>query len=64
MLALIEQKPGIYLDELQEELGWHFEVNVSIATVWNTLHRLGITSKKVCFNLFRTVSETDVWISF
>ena len=64
VFALIEQKPGIFLDELQEELAWHYEVTVSIATLWNTLNRLGISSKKVSISLLCTALETDLLISF
>jgi hypothetical protein len=47
MLALIEHSPDIYLDEIQEQLHDLHEVDVSLATIWQTLKRLGIGSKKV-----------------
>lgn len=48
MLALIEHSPDIYLDEIQEQLRDLHEVDVSVMTIWQTLKRLGIGSKKVC----------------
>jgi transposase len=47
MLALIEHTPDIYLDEIQEELREQHGLTVSLATIWRTLKRLGISSKKV-----------------
>jgi hypothetical protein len=44
MLALIEHSPDIYLDEIQEQLRDLHEVDVSVATIWRTLKRLGIGS--------------------
>ncbi|KAJ7230132.1 hypothetical protein GGX14DRAFT_337654, partial [Mycena pura] len=37
MLALVEQKPDIYLDEIQEELYMQHDIDVSLATIWRTL---------------------------
>jgi arginine repressor len=48
MLALIEHTPDIYLDEIQEGLYTQHDIDVSLATISRTLHRLGISSKKVC----------------
>ena len=48
MLALIDHTPDIYLDETQEALFTQHDVDVSLATLCRTLHRLGISSKKVC----------------
>jgi arginine repressor len=47
MLALIEHTPDIYLDEIQEGLYTQHDIDVSLATISRTLHRLGISSKKV-----------------
>ena len=52
MLALIEHTPDIYLDELQEQLFIQHDLDVSLATISRTLHRLGIGSKKVKFSVF------------
>jgi transposase len=46
MLALIDRDPDIFLDEIQDQLEDQHGVIVSIATIWRTLKRLGITSKK------------------
>jgi hypothetical protein len=48
MLALIDHDPDIFLDEIQDQLEDQHGVIVSIATIWRTLKRLGITSKNVC----------------
>ena len=47
--------------ELQDELILHHEVNVSISTLLNTLHCLGITSKIVC-QLQLVLHSTGDWI--
>ena len=47
MLALIERSPDIYLDEIQEELYEKNNIDVSLATIWRTLRRLGMSSKCV-----------------
>lgn len=43
----ITQAPDLFLDELQKELSETAGIEVSLATVWRTLARLGITYKKV-----------------
>jgi transposase len=48
MLALISHSPDIYLDEIQDQLYEQHDINTSLSTIWETLKRLGITSKKVC----------------
>jgi hypothetical protein len=48
MLALLEHSPDLYLDEIQEQLEVQHNVEVSVATIWRTLKRLGIGSKSVC----------------
>ncbi|KAJ7315172.1 hypothetical protein DFH08DRAFT_655628, partial [Mycena albidolilacea] len=47
MLALIEHTPDIYLDEIQEQLFTQHDIDVSLATLCRTLHRLGYGSKKL-----------------
>lgn len=47
MLALIDHTPDIYLDEIQEALFTKHDIDVSLATISRTLHRMGISSKKV-----------------
>ena len=64
VFALIEQSLSIYLDELQEELSWCYHVNVSIATIWKTLHCLGLSSKQVSISFCSSTQETEFLISF
>jgi len=47
MLGLLEHSPDMYLDEIQEELLTKHEIDISLSTIWRTLKRLGMTSKKV-----------------
>lgn len=47
MLALLDRNPDIYLDEIQEQLGDQHGMEISLAMIWRTLKRLGITSKKL-----------------
>ncbi|KAJ7778716.1 hypothetical protein DFH07DRAFT_715713, partial [Mycena maculata] len=47
MLALVEHSPDIYLDEIQEALFTQHDIDVSLATISRTLHRLGYSSKKL-----------------
>jgi hypothetical protein len=57
MLALkplIEHSPDIYLDKIQDQLYEQHNIDISLPTIWETLKRLGITSKKV---LIRTSSS-------
>src|SRR5271170_2577729 len=44
---LLEQDPCLYLDELQEKLREYRGIEVSLATVHRSLHRLAITRKCV-----------------
>lgn len=53
MLALIDRSPDIYLDEIQTQLYEQHGIDVSLSTVWRTLKRLGITSKKVRSSFLR-----------
>ncbi|KAF8234206.1 hypothetical protein L208DRAFT_1262765, partial [Tricholoma matsutake] len=47
MLAVLDQNPDIYyLDEIQEQLGDQHGIEISLATIWQTLKRLGITTKQ------------------
>ena len=48
MLALIEQSPDIYLDEIQEGLQELHDIEISLSSIWRTLRRLGMSAKKVC----------------
>jgi hypothetical protein len=45
--SLIEARPKIFLDEVQEKLSHHCGQEVSISTLSRTLHRIQITHKKV-----------------
>ncbi|KAF8834428.1 hypothetical protein BDN67DRAFT_868455, partial [Paxillus ammoniavirescens] len=47
LLGAIQKLPDLYLDELQEMLALSCGVQVSRATVWQTLHRAGFTMKKI-----------------
>lgn len=47
MLALLDHSPDIYLDEIQAQLSEMHGLDVSLATIYRTLKRLGIGSKKV-----------------
>jgi Fe2+ or Zn2+ uptake regulation protein len=47
MLGLLERSQDMYLDEIQEQLEEQHSVIISLATIYRTLHQLGITSKKV-----------------
>jgi hypothetical protein len=49
MLALLEHSPDLYLDEIQEQLKSLHDLDVSIAMIWRTLKRLGLTNKQVHF---------------
>lgn len=44
---LLAANPNMYLDELQQRLEAVLNLNVSIATISRTLHRLAITRKRV-----------------
>ncbi len=46
--SLVEQKPDLYLDELQVALGNELQVETSVATIQRELKRRGLTRKKVC----------------
>ena len=47
MLALIEHSPDIYLDKIQEKLSEQHDIKVSLSSIFRTLKRLGMSSKKV-----------------
>ncbi|KAJ7663176.1 hypothetical protein DFH06DRAFT_952226, partial [Mycena polygramma] len=47
VLALIDHTPDMFLDEIQEALFTQHDIDVSLATICRTLHRLGISSKKL-----------------
>ena len=65
MLALLDRNPDIYLDEIQEQLGDQHGIEISLATIWRTLKRLGITSKKVSIpkDLRRATPLTQLFCS-
>ncbi|KAF8589087.1 hypothetical protein K439DRAFT_1612985 [Ramaria rubella] len=46
MLALVDQRPDIYLDEIAEELIAQHGVSISLATIQWTVKLLGITTKR------------------
>ncbi|KAF8508968.1 hypothetical protein JB92DRAFT_2651508, partial [Gautieria morchelliformis] len=58
LLTLLDQYPAIYLDELQDELQWRYDVSVSLATIWRSLKRLGITSKKLSKSALKRCEES------
>src|SRR5258708_39499894 len=60
MLALILHSPDIYLDEIQDQLYKQHDIKISFSTIWETLKRLGITSKKVC-NALLTSFKQNLW---
>ncbi|KAJ2932452.1 hypothetical protein H1R20_g4639, partial [Candolleomyces eurysporus] len=45
--SMIDARPKIFLDELQEDLANYRDIDVSIATLSRTLHRIAISKKKV-----------------
>ncbi|RXW14857.1 hypothetical protein EST38_g10994 [Candolleomyces aberdarensis] len=45
--SVIDARPKIFLDELQEDLAYYCDVDVSIATLSRTLQRIAISKKKV-----------------
>ncbi|KAJ7182124.1 hypothetical protein C8R46DRAFT_885205 [Mycena filopes] len=47
MLALLEHTPDMFLDEIQEQLYNCHNIDTSLATISRTLHRLGMSSKKL-----------------
>ena len=49
--VLLKEKEDWYLYELQSEMELWMGRNLSISTLWRTLHRLGYTHKKVYNNM-------------
>ncbi|TEB22296.1 hypothetical protein FA13DRAFT_1577402, partial [Coprinellus micaceus] len=47
ILSLLENTPDMYLDELQHQLENTHGVVTTISTISRTLHRLGVSSKKL-----------------
>ncbi|KZV79322.1 hypothetical protein EXIGLDRAFT_596769, partial [Exidia glandulosa HHB12029] len=47
ILDVVEDRPYTYLDELRDAIQDRFRVKVSLATVWRTLKRLGLTLKRL-----------------
>ncbi|KAF8576697.1 hypothetical protein K439DRAFT_1366511, partial [Ramaria rubella] len=62
MFPLLEQRPAIYLDEIQDELGWQYNISVSLATICQTLKRLGMTSKQLSKATLEHCAKT--WTAF
>ncbi|KAJ7829127.1 hypothetical protein B0H13DRAFT_1652858 [Mycena leptocephala] len=48
MLGMLEHSPDLYLDEIQEQLSAVHGLDLSLRTICRTLHRLGMTIKKLC----------------
>ena len=51
--GLIEQRPDIYLSEIQDHLFKAFDISISLPTIHRSLKRRGYTRKKVCLHAFR-----------
>ncbi|KAF8578530.1 hypothetical protein K439DRAFT_1238229, partial [Ramaria rubella] len=64
MFTLLEQRSAIYLDEIQEELGWRYDISVSLATICWTLKRLGVTSKQLSKAALERCAETQTAFQF
>jgi transposase len=47
LMALVQAKPKVYLDELQEELAFNRNVDVSISTLSRSLRHWELTNKQV-----------------
>ena len=47
LASIIDARPKIYLDELQQELLLHRNIDVSISTISRALQQLAISQKKV-----------------
>ncbi|KAJ7681387.1 hypothetical protein B0H17DRAFT_855500, partial [Mycena rosella] len=47
ILAIIKHTPDVFLDEIQEALFTQHNIDVSLATICRSLHRMGISSKKL-----------------
>jgi hypothetical protein len=70
MLALIEQSPDIYLDEIQEGLQELHDIKISLPSIGRTLKRLGMSAKKVCSiphlflpkGFYKNVSSSLGWL--
>jgi transposase len=63
MRALIAWQPGIYLDEIAEQLTEQLNISVSLSTIQRLLKLLGITSKKVCTHIL-TFVQSSHFVSF
>ncbi|KAJ4467147.1 hypothetical protein C8J55DRAFT_381686, partial [Lentinula edodes] len=57
MFGLIEHSPDIYLDEIQDELYYAYDLMLSISTIWRTLRRLGIRNKRLSKAAFERCEE-------
>ncbi|KAF8580924.1 hypothetical protein K439DRAFT_1355624 [Ramaria rubella] len=64
MFTLLEQRPAIYLDGIQDELGWQYDISVSLATICRMLKRLGMTSKQLSKAALEHCVETRTAFQF
>ncbi|KAF8574217.1 hypothetical protein K439DRAFT_1237552, partial [Ramaria rubella] len=64
MFTLLEQWPAIYLDDIQDELGWRYNISMSLATICRTLKRLGMTSKQLSKAALECCAETRTVFQF
>ncbi|KAF8579877.1 hypothetical protein K439DRAFT_1358549, partial [Ramaria rubella] len=64
MFTLLEQQPAIFLDEIQDELRWWYDICVSLATICRTLKRLGMTSKQLLKATLECCAETQTAFQF
>jgi transposase len=62
--GLIQARPKIFLDEIQEELAVNREVVVSLATLSRTLHRQALSHKRVSRTAFERNEELRaIWVA-
>lgn len=47
LVQVVLDKPGVYLNELQQTLAATSQVQADTSTIWRTLRRLGFTHKKI-----------------
>ncbi|KAF8590326.1 hypothetical protein K439DRAFT_1330687, partial [Ramaria rubella] len=64
MFTLLEQRPAIHLDEIQDELGWWYNISMSLATICRMLKRLGMTSKHISDAALEHCVETCTMFQF
>ncbi|KZT21221.1 hypothetical protein NEOLEDRAFT_1073924, partial [Neolentinus lepideus HHB14362 ss-1] len=56
LIAVLEQSPDLYLDEIADELDAVHGVEVSLAALWQTMKRLGFRAKQ---QLSKAASERN-----